>query len=521
MKLLCKFSLFTAVVALLLSTFVSTAKCQQPAHLPFTNIDVLQYKVELWLHDLNETPVDFDAELRIRILKPSKAVWLNVDLSRMQIDSVQTWSLVSASGRLDPQQTLSMRWTPRQINVADVSRASGDVLHLQFQDGLSVDQKILVKIKYKVKQVQDRSRRGLFNQRNFGGAPILVTRGWPYYTRMYLPTNDHPSDVATFQSVLHVPANLTAVANGDSGTSFSRVEMDASGKRIFRYYLADQIPTYGYQLSIGALTRETRQLCWTPTSDLSVRRIRNCRAGESGIALSVFYRPGSNLVEPLLTSARQSDESLAFFQDHFGPYKFGDLSVMIVPHPFNMETVGQIVLMSPEAITHEVIHQWFGNSVRIAHWGDLWISEGFTVYLTGLYNEIASGTNDACLQQEGRLNHPPETDVLDIFDSRPYCKGSAVIDDLRTRLSAYLGIQKDSEESRRLILSLIRKIYGRFQGRTLSTEELAQTLYRSTHSWIRELGMATGRPEVTSQKTQEEIRKWSDAWFYGPVLQTR
>lgn len=493
---------------------VSTAQAQMAAHLPLPNIDVLQYKIEAWVHDLKDRPVDFDTELRVRILNPTSEVSLNVDLSRMSIADVQAWSLVSREGRLEEGKALEIKWRAVAGSMSPGSRASSDLIKMSFRQQLQQDQRILVKVIYEVAQVQDRAREGLFTQKNFGGAPILVSRGWPYYTRMYLPTNDHPSDVASFQSILHVPADLTAVANGASGKSFERVELDRSGKRVFRYYLADQIPTYGYQLSVGALTRETRELCWTPSTAINTKRIRPCRRNEKGIVLSIFYRPGSHLVNELLSSARQSDESLAFFQDHFGPYKFGDLSVLIVPHPFNMETVGQIVLMSPEAITHEVIHQWFGNSVRIAHWGDLWISEGFTVYLTGLYNEIATGTNDACKQEDGRLNHPSYTDVRDIFDSRPYCKGSSSIDDLRTRLSRHLGILKNSTESQRLILGFIRNIYARFQGRTMSTEELVAELHRSSYKWIRELQLDPDN-KTSPEKVAELITKWSQTWFHG------
>lgn len=31
-------------------------------------------------------------------------------------------------------------------------------------------------------------------------------------------------------------------------------------------------------------------------------------------------------------------------------------------------------------ITHEIVHQWFGNLVTMFDWPDLWLSEGFASY---------------------------------------------------------------------------------------------------------------------------------------------
>ena len=42
-------------------------------------------------------------------------------------------------------------------------------------------------------------------------------------------------------------------------------------------------------------------------------------------------------------------------------------------------------------LTHELMHQWFGDNVTFAHWNDLWIAEGFARYSEALAQELVPG----------------------------------------------------------------------------------------------------------------------------------
>ena len=52
-------------------------------------------------------------------------------------------------------------------------------------------------------------------------------------------------------------------------------------------------------------------------------------------------------------------------------------------------------------IIHESGHEWFGNAVSAADVSDMWIQEGWTTYLEGLYVERLFGRDDALKYMNG------------------------------------------------------------------------------------------------------------------------
>jgi aminopeptidase N len=95
---------------------------------------------------------------------------------------------------------------------------------------------------------------------------------------------------------------------------------------------------------------------------------------------------------------RQPDV-LAFFADRFGPYPFDSAGAMVddAEFSFALETqtrpiYSELAFLSGDAtLVHELAHQWFGDSVRLASWDHIWLNEGFATYAEWLWREAEGG----------------------------------------------------------------------------------------------------------------------------------
>jgi predicted dienelactone hydrolase len=121
-------------------------------------------------------------------------------------------------------------------------------------------------------------------------------------------------------------------------------------------------------------------------------------------------------------------------------------------------------------IIHESAHEWFGNAVSAADVSDMWIQEGWTTYLEGVYVEHMFGHDDAVKYVNGYKakvgNREPIITQRGIHRSPSqdmYFKGALFLHTLRS-------VVNDDERW----WKLVRSVYSTFKYRNIMTEDLVQ-----------------------------------------------
>ena len=82
--------------------------------------------------------------------------------------------------------------------------------------------------------------------------------------------------------------------------------------------------------------------------------------------------------------------------DLWGPYPFSSAGAVIDRGGVGYALESQTKPMydgvpGQSTVVHELAHQWFGDSVTLSVWPDIWLNEGFARFSEWMYNERTGG----------------------------------------------------------------------------------------------------------------------------------
>ncbi|MBI5645758.1 MAG: T9SS type A sorting domain-containing protein [Ignavibacteriae bacterium] len=265
----------------------------------------------------------------------------------------------------------------------------------------------------------------------FGATTFCMGVGFyaPYVSTMrhWLPSNDIPSDKATFDVTFVVPEGQVV-----AGTGLLAETGPVQGGVAYRWVENHQTATYLFTYAISDYVRLTGSWQGIPTEYYVPRR-------DSAKGVSHF------------SSIPKMMEAFTRF---YGPYPFDKIGYCITPigsmeHQTMISYASQLFSSSPASsvAAHELAHQWWGDWVTPRTFAEAWLSEGFATFSEAVWAEHVSGraTYDTRRQtfasnylrydasQEGV--HPlydfPRTPPMSNYPSTIYNKGAAVLVMLR------------------------------------------------------------------------------------------
>jgi aminopeptidase N len=399
-----------------------------------SKIDVLHYKFSIELNDNNDT-IYGQAEIKLKFLAPIISLRLDIVTQNnkgqgMKVDKITGPGI---RGFVKSPDSVRIIFVPGQTPAINDTATIFVSYH-----GIPADGLIISKNKY--------------NNRTF------FADNWPNRAHHWIPCVDDPADKATVEFIVTAPSHYQVISNG-----VQIEETNLPGNKKLTHYKED-VPLPTKVMVIGA-------------ADFAVSTVGDVNC----IPVTSWVYP-ENKTEGFYDYAMAKD-ILAFHINYIGPYAYKKLANVQSKTKFGgMENAGAIFYaeysvsgqrLEEELLSHEIVHQWFGNMATEKSFAHFWLSEGFATYLTHVYIESKYGIDSLNIEMRNdrdkviefvKKSRRPVVDstpnYMQLLNANSYQKGSWVLHMLRRQLGDSIFHQS------------IRQYYATYAGKNAETKDL-------------------------------------------------
>jgi len=338
---------------------------------------------------------------------------LKVDVRRDTISGTVTMDAVATENL----RSLSLDFASFRISAVTVNHAPAAYRHrsrklcITLPHAVAAGQSIIVSITYAGTPTLIATPSGDGGWHGTGTGSFVTSE--PDGAEGWFPVNDHPRDKATYTFRITVPRPFVAVANGlPAGTT-------AAGDAVtYTWQVRHSMASYLATVAIGRFTASRS-------------------TGPDGLPILSYYPPA------LATRAQavfaRLPALIAYFERILGPFPFEAYGMILedTALPYALETqtrslFGRAVLSyipdrAQEGISHELAHQWFGDSVSLKSWRDIWLNEGFATYLSWLWLEHIRARDYLSAIMRGQYAYILEAPAYDTLLTHPTARGLPVL----------------------------------------------------------------------------------------------
>ncbi len=324
----------------------------------------------------------------------------------------------------------------------------------------------------------------------------------PMGAQSWFPSNNYPTDKATFDTRITVPSSKTALGVGELASRTRHRD----GTTTWRWTEDDPTATYLTTATVGDFDYVTGTMTETSTG-------RNLRVYN---AIDSSATPSQKAA--IQASLDRAPGQVNFLSNLFGRYPFDStgavadraagvgyaLEVQTKPHYAGGFTSGNPSINIGTQL-HELAHQWVGNSVTLASWSDIWFNEGWANWSQWWWQFRENGGDDPAVLFDDLYATTPAEDweiapaVLDgdptnMFASFPtYDRGAMTVQGFRE-------IVGDA-----VFFRFVKDLTGRFEHGNISTRQF--------------IGFAVARSGL-ARADRALLRDFFDQWLYGETRPT-
>jgi aminopeptidase N len=325
----------------------------------------------------------------------------------------------------------------------------------------------------------------------YGGSPKPIRSVWgevgweelsegalvasqPNGAASWFPCDDHPSSKASYRIAITTDSPYYTVANGALVSRQTR-----ASQTTWVYEQTEPMASYLATIQIGPYER------------------RSFASG--GIPMFAVHPP--RLRASFDVDFGRQPQMMDVFGRLFGPYPFADYTVVVTDDELEIPLEAQGLSIfganhctgrrwSERLVAHELAHQWFGNSLTLGQWRDIWLHEGFACYAEWIWSENSGGPSAhrlAVQAHQGLARKPQDLVIADpgpqlMFDDRVYKRGALTLHALRRRL----GDDKFFALLRQWTLAHRHSTVTSEQFTDLATHYTDEPLRRLWDSWLGE-----------------------------------
>jgi aminopeptidase N len=297
-----------------------------------------------------------------------------------------------------------------------------------------------------------------------------VTSPQPDRAQDVFPVNDHPSDKATYSVVVAAPRGETV---GVSGRLKDR--RDVRGRTIWSFDMPQPLASQMLQVAVG---------------DYDTVR----RGTVEGVELRdlVAHRKAA-VAEPTLA---KTPDQLRWMRARAGRYPFQTYGILAADQFMQYALETQTLSLHPvdlfdpeeypqefaeEILVHELAHMWYGDSVTIATYSDLWLAEGHATWYEQEYVAEKQGGDfeqfmrdeyaiaDQLRAENGPVARPKSNDPFVLFSDNVYGGGALVLFALHEKIgdATWRALQREWAQ--------------RYAGKSVTTGDWIAFVNRYTH----------------------------------------
>lgn len=260
-----------------------------------------------------------------------------------------------------------------------------------------------------------------------------VALGEPEISAWWYPANDHPQDKARFDVTIRVPSGVEALSNGQLVSRTLSPKGD-----VWRWRETKPMATYLAFMAIGQY---------------------KVTEGTTSKGLPWIYAvptDNSTTTQRAETDFARTPEVVDFLSSQYGPYPFDAVGDVAPAADFGyaLETQTRPVYTrgfwrrgsNMGVVAHEWAHQWWGDSVSVQEWKDIWVNEAFASHAEWLWSEDqGEGTANQLLREyyDGYAADSPmwQVSIADpgrdnVFDAAVYDRGAMSVQALRNRIGS-------------------------------------------------------------------------------------